>query len=138
MVLRKKVTVVMPAYDAEQTLEKTYREIPHDVVDEIILVDDFSHDQTEELARSLGIRVFIHDGNFGCGRNQKTCYTEALKNEADIIVMLHPDYLHGASPFDSVLLSQNQSKGGAPFFHPLSPYLIPHKKVYTIVFGPQR
>lgn len=82
----------MPAYNASQTLEKTYREIPHGVVDEVVLVDDFSHDQTVELANSLGLKVFLHDGNYGYGRNQKTCYTEALKSEADIIVMLHPDY----------------------------------------------
>jgi glycosyltransferase involved in cell wall biosynthesis len=92
MVLGKKITVVMPAYNAERTLEKTYLELNPEVVDEVILVDDFSNDQTVELARALGITVFTHDSNYGYGRNQKTCFTEALKSKADIIVMLHPDY----------------------------------------------
>lgn len=88
----KKIIVVMPAYNAEKTLRKTYDEIPKNIVDEILLTDDNSADRTVELAKSLGIKVFIHDKNMGYGANQKTCYKEALSRGADIIVMLHPDY----------------------------------------------
>ena len=88
-----KVVVVMPAYNAAQTLERTYRELDFDIVDELILVDDFSTDQTAEIASALGIRqVFRHEGNKGYGANQKTCYDKALEAGGDIIVMLHPDY----------------------------------------------
>lgn len=89
---KRKVIVVMPAYNAEKTLEKTYKEIPLEVVDEVILVDDFSSDRTVDLAKKLGIKVFLHDKNKGYGANQKTCYRTALKLGAEIIVMLHPDY----------------------------------------------
>jgi len=92
MLAGKKVLVVMPAYNAAQTLERTYQDIPFDVVDEVLLVDDASHDETVEVARRLGIRCFLHDRNLGYGGNQKTCYTEALKLGADIVVMVHPDY----------------------------------------------
>jgi glycosyltransferase involved in cell wall biosynthesis len=92
MLAGKKVLVVMPAYNAAQTLERTYQDIPFDVVDEVLLVDDASHDETVEVARRLGIRCFLHDRNLGYGANQKTCYTEALKMGADIVVMVHPDY----------------------------------------------
>jgi len=88
----KKVAVIMPAYNAEKTLLKTYNEIPKDIVDEIILVDDKSSDKTTTIARELGIKTFVHDANYGYGRNQKTCYREALNSKADVIVMLHPDY----------------------------------------------
>lgn len=88
----KKIIVVLPAYNAEQTLEKTVSELDRAVVDDILLVDDFSSDHTVRLARRLGIRSFLHDRNYGYGRNQKTCYAEALKSGADVIVMLHPDY----------------------------------------------
>ena len=87
-----KVVVVMPAYKAEQTLQKTFDAIPRDVVDKVILVDDASDDQTVQEAERLGIEVFAHEKNLGYGANQKTCYREALKSNADIIVMLHPDY----------------------------------------------
>jgi len=87
-----KIVVVMPAYNAEQTLIKTLRDIPEGCVDEIILVDDHSQDNTAELARSQGIRVIEHSENRGYGANQKTCYREALESGADIIVMIHPDY----------------------------------------------
>lgn len=86
------VIVVMPAYNAEETLEKTYRDIPENVVDEIILVDDASRDRTVEIARRLGITVITHATNRGYGANQKTCYDEALKRKPDIVVMIHPDY----------------------------------------------
>lgn len=89
---KPKVVVVMPAYNAARTLKITYEDIPHQVVDQIILVDDGSTDKTLEIARELNLTVFVHTRNFGYGANQKTCYTEALKEGADIVVMLHPDY----------------------------------------------
>ncbi len=92
MLNKKKILVVLPAYNAEKTLEQTYREIPLDIVDDVLLVDDFSADRTVQLAKRLGIKTFLHDRNYGYGRNQKTCYQEALKYKADIVVMLHPDY----------------------------------------------
>ncbi len=82
----------MPAYNAARTLERTFQDIPFDIVDEVLLVDDASRDETLEIARRLGIRCFLHERNLGYGRNQKTCYTEALASDADIVVMLHPDY----------------------------------------------
>jgi len=88
----QKIIVVMPAYNAARTLAQTYGEIPLDVVDEILLVDDQSADITVALAQELGLKVFLHKQNLGYGRNQKTCYREALKSGADIIIMLHPDY----------------------------------------------
>jgi glycosyltransferase involved in cell wall biosynthesis len=88
----KKVIVVMPAYNAEKTLERTLDDVPREWVDDIILVDDASRDGTVELARKLGLRVFVHEKNRGYGGNQKTCYTEALKLGADIMVMVHPDH----------------------------------------------
>jgi glycosyltransferase involved in cell wall biosynthesis len=89
---KPKVIVVMPAYNAAKTLKITYEAIPHTVVDQIILVDDGSTDKTLDIARQLQLTVFVHTRNFGYGANQKTCYAEALKEEADIVVMLHPDY----------------------------------------------
>jgi len=89
----KKVVVVLPAYNAAKTLEQTYREIPFDLVDDVVLVDDASRDNTLDLAKSLGIRHAIrHERNKGYGGNQKTCYKKALELGADIVVMLHPDY----------------------------------------------
>jgi len=93
MLLGKKIVVVLPAYNAEKTLEVTYGEIPRDTVDEVILVDDNSKDNTVELARRLGIKhVIQHDKNRGYGGNQKTCYRRALDVGGDIVIMLHPDY----------------------------------------------
>src|SRR5215217_3638277 len=93
MYKNQKVIVVMPAYNAEKTLTATYNEIPHHIVDEIILVDDKSSDETVAKARELGIReIIIHEQNKGYGGNQKTCYSRALELNADIIIMLHPDY----------------------------------------------
>lgn len=89
---KKKIIVVMPAYNAELTLEKTYKDIPKGLVDEIILCDDESRDRTVDVARRLGLTVFLHEKNKGYGGNQKTLYGEALNKGADIIVMLHPDY----------------------------------------------
>lgn len=88
----KKIVVVMPAYNAEKTLAQTYNEIPKDIVDSIILTDDASSDKTVELAKELKIKTLVHDANKGYGANQKTCYLEALKEDTDIIIMLHPDY----------------------------------------------
>ncbi len=93
MVKRKlKVIVVMPAYNAEKTVEDTYRDIPKEYIDEVILVDDCSKDNTVEIAKKLGLKVIVHEKNKGYGANQKTCYIKALKDKADIIVLLHPDY----------------------------------------------
>jgi glycosyltransferase involved in cell wall biosynthesis len=93
MIFSKKVIVVLPAYNAERTLQSTYDEIPKDIVDEIILVDDASSDNTYDLAKNIGIRhVIRHEKNLGYGGNQKTCYSKALELGADIVVMLHPDY----------------------------------------------
>src|SRR5438876_10579824 len=87
-----KVVVVMPAYNAGRTLRMTYEELPKDTVNLVILVDDGSTDATLEVARQLGLEVFVHNRNYGYGANQKTCYTEALRAGADIVVMVHPDY----------------------------------------------
>jgi glycosyltransferase involved in cell wall biosynthesis len=129
----KKVIVVMPAYKAALTLEKTYREIPFDLVDEVILVDDHSPDNTSEVAKSLGIKhVIRHDINKGYGGNQKTCYTKALELGADIVIMVHPDYQYtplllpamitiignGLYPvvFGSRILGKGALKGGMPMY----------------------
>ena len=88
----KKIVVVMPAYNAARTLRRTYAEIPHDVVDEVILVDDASQDRTVAIAKELGIQCVIHPANAGYGANQKSCYRRALELGADVIVMVHPDY----------------------------------------------
>src|SRR5579864_1307019 len=98
---RPKIIVVMPAYNAARTLKITYEAIPQKVVDQIILVDDGSTDKTLEIARQLHLTVFVHTRNYGYGANQKTCYAEALKEGADIVVMLHPDY-----QYDPALLPQ--------------------------------
>jgi glycosyltransferase involved in cell wall biosynthesis len=91
MINGKRIVVVLPAYNAEKTLEATIGEIP-DLVDACILVDDHSKDGTVDLARKLGLHVFVHDRNYGYGRNQQTCYREALSEGADVVIMLHPDY----------------------------------------------
>jgi glycosyltransferase involved in cell wall biosynthesis len=87
-----KVVVVMPAYNAGRTLRLTYEELPKESVNLVILVDDGSTDATLDIARELGLEIFVHDRNYGYGANQKTCYTEALRAGADIVVMVHPDY----------------------------------------------
>lgn len=96
-----KVVVVMPAYNAAKTLERTYNDLPRDVVDHVILVDDVSQDETVEIAQRLGLKVIVHIQNKGYGGNQKTCYLEALRDGADVVVMLHPDY-----QYDSRLVPQ--------------------------------
>jgi glycosyltransferase involved in cell wall biosynthesis len=128
----QKVVVVLPAYRAELTLERTYSEIPKDVVDDVLLVDDASSDGTVKLSRSLGIRTFLHDKNRGYGANQKTCYREALRLGAGIVVMLHPDYQYdprlitamagmvGSGVYDVVLgsriLGGTARSGGMPLY----------------------
>jgi glycosyltransferase involved in cell wall biosynthesis len=87
-----KVVVVMPAYNAGRTLRMTYEELPKDTVNLVILVDDGSTDATLDVARQLGLEIFVHNRNYGYGANQKTCYTEALRAGADVVVMVHPDY----------------------------------------------
>lgn len=88
----KRIFVVLPAYNAERTLKQTYQEIPLDIVDSVLLVDDGSADRTVSLAKRLGIETILHDRNYGYGRNQKTCYKDALRRNADIVIMVHPDY----------------------------------------------
>ncbi len=136
----KKIIVVMPAYNAEVTLEKTYSEIPRDIVDDIILTDDHSGDRTVEVARRLNLRLFVHEKNRGYGSNQKTCYAEALKLGADVVVMLHPDYqyppklitpmagLITSGIFDVVLgsriLGNKALEGGMPLYKYISNRLL--------------
>lgn len=132
MINNKKLIVVLPAYNAEMTLRQTYNEIPFDIVDEVVLVDDKSHDNTIEMALDLGIQHIIpHEENKGYGGNQKTCYDKALSLGADIIIMLHPDYqytpklIHSMAyliAFDvypvvlgSRILGNGARKGGMPF-----------------------
>ena len=101
----KKIVVVMPAYNAAATLERTYREIPHDVVDEVIVVDDKSNDNTLEVARALGIEhVIAHAKNTGYGGNQKSCYKAALDLGADVVIMLHPDYQYTPKLIPSMVI----------------------------------
>ncbi len=135
----KSIVVVLPAYNAALTLERTYREIPLAVVDDVILVDDHSSDHTPEISRRLGLETYIHPVNRGYGANQKTCYRAALKKGADIVVMLHPDYQYSpklitamasmiaVGHFDLVLgsriLGVGALKGGMP----------PHKYVFNRV-----
>jgi glycosyltransferase involved in cell wall biosynthesis len=98
-----KVVVVMPAYNAAKTLERTYADIPHDLIDRIILVDDVSNDETVDVARQLGLDVIIHRQNLGYGGNQKTCYRAALERGADVVVMLHPDYQYDATRIPALI-----------------------------------
>jgi glycosyltransferase involved in cell wall biosynthesis len=132
MLHEKKVIVVMPAYNAAKTLEMTYKEIPLDVVDEVILVDDASRDDTATKAAELGIHTIIHAENRGYGGNQKTCYAEALSKGADVVVMVHPDYQYSprlitamasmvvSGHYDVVLASRilggQALKGGMPLY----------------------
>src|SRR5213594_2001332 len=92
MIHGKRVVVVLPAYNAARTLRQTYDELPHEIVDQVILVDDASRDETSRLAREMGITTFVHPRNLGYGGNQKTCYREALRCGADVVIMVHPDY----------------------------------------------
>ncbi|MCQ2743239.1 MAG: glycosyltransferase family 2 protein [bacterium] len=136
MINNKKVVVIMPAYNAEKTLEKTYNEIYQKIVDEIILVDDFSSDDTKKVAKKLDITTIVHEKNKGYGGNQKTCYRAALKADADIVIMLHPDYQYtpklipaiasmmAFGEYDAVIASRmlcnSALKGGMPLYKYIS------------------
>jgi glycosyltransferase involved in cell wall biosynthesis len=98
-----KIVVVMPAYNAAKTLRLTYADLPDGLIDQVILVDDGSSDETVKIARELGLEVFVHNRNYGYGANQKTCYREALKLGADIVVMVHPDYQYDPKLLPSVI-----------------------------------
>ncbi|MBI4999261.1 glycosyltransferase family 2 protein [Candidatus Gottesmanbacteria bacterium] len=100
---KPKVIVVMPAFNAEKTLEKTYQDLPRDLISEVIVVDDKSKDKTVEIARKLGLKVFVHFQNLGYGGNQKTCYWEALKRKPDVVVMLHPDYQYDSTKTEDLV-----------------------------------
>jgi glycosyltransferase involved in cell wall biosynthesis len=133
MILGKKLIIVLPAYNAGKTLEKTYQEIPFDIVDDMILVDDHSNDDTVKVAQGLGIRhIVVHDDNKGYGANQKSCYNKARALGADIVIMLHPDYqytpklIHSMAYsiandiypviFASRILGKGALKGGMPLY----------------------
>ena len=132
MINGKKVIVITPAYNAEKTLEKTYNEIYQNFVDEVILVDDFSYDETKEIAKRLDITTIVHEKNLGYGGNQKSCYRAALKAGADIVIMLHPDYQYtpklipaiasmmAFDEYDAVIASRmlgnSALKGGMPLY----------------------
>jgi glycosyltransferase involved in cell wall biosynthesis len=133
MLSNKKIVVVLPAYNASLTLQKTYNEIPFDIVDEVVLVDDASKDETVAVAKELGIsQIICHDNNKGYGGNQKSCYNKALELGADIVIMLHPDYqytprlitamcsiiAHGVYPvvLGSRILGNGALRGGMPLY----------------------
>lgn len=133
MINQKKIIVVLPAYNAGKTLSDTYNEIPFDIVDDVILVDDNSNDNTKEIAGQLGIKhIILHEQNLGYGGNQKTCYNKALEIGGDIIIMLHPDYqytpklIHSMSylianevypvVIGSRILGKGALKGGMPLY----------------------
>lgn len=107
---RPKIVVVMPAFNAAKTLRLTYSDLPRDLVDSVILVDDGSSDETVEIARQLGLEVFIHNRNYGYGANQKTCYREALKAGAEIVVMVHPDYQYDPTLVPEVIAPIRQGQ----------------------------
>ncbi len=135
MLNHKRIAVVLPAYNAALTLERTVNEIPHDIVDDIILTDDASKDDTSEVSRRLGLETIRHDRNRGYGGNQKTCYAAALSRGADIVVMLHPDYQYtpklvsamasmiAYDEFDCVLASRILGRGALRGGMPLYKYI---------------
>ena len=133
MIYNKKIVVVLPAYNASKTLENTFKEIPFDIVDEVIFVDDASTDNTVEVAKKIGIKnIIVHQKNKGYGGNQKSCYDEALKLGADIVIMLHPDYQYTPKLIPSMaymianelypvvlgsrILGKGAIKGGMPYY----------------------
>lgn len=137
MINQQKIVVVLPAYNAALTLEKTYNEIPFDIVDEVILTDDNSNDETIEIAKKIGIKHIIkHDRNLGYGANQKSCYNKALDLGADIVIMLHPDYQYTPRLIPSMayiiansvypvvlgsrILGKGALKGGMPLYKYIS------------------
>jgi glycosyltransferase involved in cell wall biosynthesis len=135
MLNNKKIIVILPAYNAARTLAKTYSEIPMNIVDEVLLVDDASQDDTVPLAQRLGITTIVHEENRGYGGNQKTCYRAAIERGADIVVMLHPDYQYtpylvtslasmiAFGVYDVVLASRILGKGALKGGMPLYKYL---------------
>lgn len=143
MLNSKRITVILPAYNAAQTLEMTYREIPFDIVDDVLLVDDASQDDTADVARRLGIHTIVHKRNLGYGGNQKTCYRAAVERGADIVVMLHPDYQYtphlitalasmiAYGVYDVVLGSRILGKGALKGGMPLYKYV--SNRVLTLV-----
>lgn len=132
MINGRRIAVVLPAYNAARTLRQTYQDIPHDIVDDVILTDDASSDNTIDIARALGIHTLVHSRNRGYGANQKSCYASALARGADIVVMLHPDYQYtprlvtamasmiASDQYDVVMASRilgnNALKGGMPLY----------------------
>jgi len=133
MLKNNMICVILPAYNAALTLDKTFHEIPFDIVDEVILVDDHSEDETVDVAKKLGIKhIIAHDKNFGYGRNQKSCYKKALELGADVIIMLHPDYQYTPKLIESMaylivndvypvvlgsrILGKGAKKGGMPLY----------------------
>ena len=143
MINNKKICVVLPAYNAGRTLEKTLEEIPSEIVDDIILVDDASTDNTIEVAQKLGLFIYRHDKNKGYGGNQKTCYRLALQRGADLVIMLHPDYqytpklLHPMASllefgfFDVVLGSRILGVGALAGGMPLYKYIF--NRILTVI-----
>lgn len=135
MLNNKKIVVVMPAYNAEKTLKMTYGEIPFEIVDEVVLVDDASRDRTSEIAREIGIHTIVHQKNTGYGGNQKSCYRAALSLGADIVIMVHPDYQYtpklipamasmiAYGQFDAVLASRILGTGALQGGMPLYKYI---------------
>lgn len=135
MLAGKRVAVVMPAYNASKTLVQAVSEIPKEIVDDVILTDDASHDDTVEVAKSLGLHVMRHEANRGYGGNQKTCYTAALERGADIVIMLHPDYQYSpklvaamasmiaSGHYDAVMASRILGKGALAGGMPLYKYI---------------
>jgi glycosyltransferase involved in cell wall biosynthesis len=135
MLEHQRIAVVLPAYNAALTLKRTYEDIPKQIVDEIILADDASVDETTALAKSLGIHTLVHDVNRGYGSNQKTCYRAALDHDADIVVMLHPDYQYSprlvpamasmiaSGEYDLVLASRILGKGALVGGMPVYKYI---------------
>lgn len=135
MMNNKKITVVLPAYNAAQTLQRTFDEIPHDIIDDIILTDDASKDETAKIAHKLNIHTIIHTKNKGYGANQKTCYKAALERGADIVIMLHPDYQYSpkllramvsmltSGHYDAVIASRILGKGAIKGGMPLYKYI---------------
>ncbi len=109
----KKIVVVMPAYNAAKTLHMTYADLPRELVDLVILVDDGSSDETAQIARDMGLELFVHNRNYGYGANQKTCYREALKAGADIVVMVHPDYQYDPTLLPEIIRPIQEGRADA-------------------------
>ena len=139
----KRIVVVMPSYNAAKTIAATVGEVPRDIVDEIVLVDDASSDETVEMAVHLGLTTFLHEQNYGYGRNQKTCYREAIRRGADVVIMVHPDYQYSPQlivpmagmiaygEYDVVIGSRILGKGALAGGMPLYKYV--SNRVLTLI-----